>query len=152
MSKPDNPLPSHWQYYAERAREAHLGYADDFGQGREELLHETLKFIRTGDPFTDERRASLDRVPHNRAKKHRRLRLYMFGQATLTYFDGKDDPDSQLIDRVHESLSPSEWEVECRLAEGESYAAIAASSGVSPDALKMRVSRWRTRVREKLTA
>ena len=41
----DDSLPSHWQYYSGRAREAHCGHTDDFGQGREEQLHETLKFI-----------------------------------------------------------------------------------------------------------
>jgi DNA-directed RNA polymerase specialized sigma24 family protein len=97
-------------------------------------------------------RARLDRIPHNRAKKHRRLRLYMFGNAAPTYLDIKNDPNAQLIDFVHETLSPSEWEVECRLAEGESYAAVAANTGMSPDALKMRVSRWRSQVREKYCA
>jgi hypothetical protein len=152
MSVPDNSPPSHWQYYSDRASEAHAGYVGDFGQGREELLHEALKFIGTGKPFTDEQRARIDRIPHNRAKKHRRLRLYRYGNSAAIYFDAKDDPNAQLIEFVHESLSPGEWEVECRLAGGETYAAVAANTGTSPDALKMRVSRWRERVREKLSA
>ena len=147
-----NSVPFWWQYYSDRAREAHCGYADDFGQGREELLHETLKFISTGSPFTDEHRGRLDRVPHNRAKKHRRLRLYLSCNAAPTYLAAEDDPDTQLIDFVHESLSPTEWEIECWLANGEGYAAIAAKTGVSPDALKMRVSRWRARLRERFCA
>jgi hypothetical protein len=151
MSAPDQTLPPHWQYYADRSREADLGRVNDFGQGREELLNDTLKFFQTGEPFTDERRASLDRVPHNRAKKHRRLRLYLFGHATLTYVDGPDDEAARLLDRVHEALSSGEWEVECRLAAGEVYADM-ASGGLSPGALKMRVSRWRARVWKKVTA
>jgi hypothetical protein len=152
MSVPANSLPSQWQYYSDRAREAHRGYSDDFGQGREELLHETLKFIGTGNPFTCEDRARLERIPHNRAKKHRRLRLYIYGNVAPTYLDAKDDPEGQLIGFVHGWLSPSEWEVECRLAGGESYAAVAANTDVSPDALKMRVSRWRARMRETICA
>lgn len=152
MSVPDNSLPSHWQYYSDRASEAYAGYVGDFGQGREELLHEALKFIGTGSPFTDDERARLDRVPHNRAKKHRRLRLYTYRKSSSIYFDAKDDPNAQLIEFVYRSLSPGEWEVECRLAEGETYAAVATNTGLSPDALKMRVSRWRERVREKLSA
>ncbi len=148
MSQPDEPLPTHWQFYADRARQAHLGLADDFGQGREELLNDTLTFIETGDPFTDEARDRLDRVPHNRAKKHRRLRLYLFGHSALTCLDGPDDEAGRLLDEVHEALSPAEWQVECRLAYGESYADIAGDIGVSEGALKMRASRWRARVRE----
>src|SRR5439155_20826841 len=98
MSVSDDSLPSQWQYYSDRAREAHAGYAGDFGQGREELLHETLKFIGTGNQFTDEQRARLDRIPHNRAKRHRRLRLYMYGKSAPGYFDAKDDQNGQLIE------------------------------------------------------
>jgi hypothetical protein len=152
MLAPAKSIPFWWQYYSDRGREAHCGYADDFGHGREELLHETLKFITTANPFTDEQRARLDRVPHNRAKKHRRLRLYLSRTVTPTYFSATDDPDTQRIDFVHESLSPTEWEIECRLADGESYGVIAANTGVSPDALKMRVSRWRARLRERFLA
>ena len=148
MLAPPRPIPLWWQYYSDRAHEAHRGYANHFGQAREELLHETLNFIRTGNPFTDQQRARLDRVPQNRAKKHLRLRLYLSGSAAPLDLAGLD-PDAQLIDFVHESLSPTEWEIECRLADGESYATIAANTGVSPDALKMRVSRWRARLRER---
>ena len=52
MSLPDASLPLHWQYYSDQASETHLCYANDFGQGREEQLHEILKFIGTGAPFT----------------------------------------------------------------------------------------------------
>ena len=57
-------------------------------------------------------------------------------------------PDSRCLDQVHEALSPAAWQVECRLAEGETYAIVAGDSGLSEGALKMRVSRWRARVRK----
>ena len=75
MSTSDASLPAHWQYYAERARQTHHGRVDDFGYGREELLSETLAVIESGSPFTDDCRQRLDRLPWNRAKKYRRLRL-----------------------------------------------------------------------------
>src|SRR5262249_41144094 len=45
--------------------------------GREELLWETLVVIQSGVPFNDECRKRLDRIPWNRAKKHRRLGLHL---------------------------------------------------------------------------
>jgi hypothetical protein len=148
MSGPDEPLAAHWQFYEDRARQAHLGPTDDYGQGREELLNDTLTFIQTGAPFTDEVRDRLDRVPQNRSKKHLRLRLHLFATTQLTCLDGPHDENARLIDQVHEALLPGEWDVECRLAYGESYADVAGDSGVTEGALKMRVSRWRARVRE----
>lgn len=148
MSGSDERLPVHWRFYEDRARQAHLGPADDYSQGREELLNDTLTFMKTGDPFTDEVRDRLDRLPQNRAKKHRRLRLYLFGHSALNCFDGPDDDDARLLDQVHEALSPREWDVECRLACGETFADVAGASGMSVGALKMRASRWRARVRE----
>jgi hypothetical protein len=142
MSVPDADIPPHWQYYSDRACEAHEGRSDDFGSGREEQLDETLRFIETGEPFTDDKRAALDRLPFNRSKKYARLRSYVFGHAVLSY---REDLDP-IIGYAHESLAPGEWEIECRLADGESYAAVAAENSVG--AIKMRVSRWRMRIRE----
>ena len=65
--------PRAWQYYAERARQTHHGWVDDFGNGREELLWEILAVIESGRPFTDECRQRLNRLAWNRAKKHRRM-------------------------------------------------------------------------------
>jgi hypothetical protein len=153
MSETDDPLPAHWQYYSDRATEAHHAPADEFGQGREEQLGKTLEHIESGNSFTDEVRERLDRTPHNRAKKHRRLRRELQERQRREgpgYFGWADDEDAQLLDRVHEALAPAEWEVECRLADGETYAGV-ADGVVSVPALKMRVSRWRARVREALT-
>jgi hypothetical protein len=150
MSIPDDPLPAHWQYYSDRAAENDGGYADAFGQGREEQLHETLVFIESGEPFTDEVRDRLDRIPHNRTKKHRRLLKLLKGRLRGEepgYTAWPDDEDAQLLDQVHEMLAPAEWEVECRLACGETYVEVAAG-GVARATLKMRVFRWRARVRE----
>jgi hypothetical protein len=65
-----------------------------------------------------------------------------------------DEPVAQLkgisVDQVQRLLSPDEWEVESRLAAGQTYAEIAPDSGVSPDALKVRAGRWRSRIRRKL--
>ncbi len=94
-------------------------------------------------------RDRLDRIPHNRAKKH--LRLFTFLRSHLRrdeprYLAETDDEATQLLDEAHEALTPGEWEMECRLACGETYAEIA--DGVSPTALKMRAGRWRAKIRE----
>src|SRR5947207_14392833 len=81
MSVSDAPLPAHWQYYLDRSREADAGRADDLGLGREEQLWETLKVIESGEPFTDDTRRRLDRIPHNRAKKYRRVRGHLASRA-----------------------------------------------------------------------
>ena len=72
MSTSESSLPAHWQFYAERAHKTHRGRVDDLGYGREELLWQALAVIASGSPFTDECRQRLDRLPWNRAKKHRR--------------------------------------------------------------------------------
>ncbi|QJW95377.1 hypothetical protein [Frigoriglobus tundricola] len=148
MSVSDVGLPPLWQYYSDHAREAHDGRADEFGQGREEQLNETLRLIESGKPFTNAMRATLDRLPRNRSKKHVRLRVWSFGHAVFSYRDFQEP----LIDKVYESLAPAEWLVECKLAGGESYATIAADTGVTEAALKMRVLRWRSALREKAIA
>jgi hypothetical protein len=151
MSTSNSPLPAHWQYYAARALQTHHSRVDDFGYGREELLWKTLAVIQSGIPFTDDCRQGLDRLAWNRAKKHRRLRIYLLR---------RQSPDSgqkasavevtDSVDQVHGMLSPDEWEVEWRLATGETYAEVALDRGLSPDALKVRAARWRARIRRKL--
>jgi hypothetical protein len=153
MSTSDSSLPAHWQFYAERARQAHHGRVDDIGYGREELLWETLAVIQSGVPFTDDCRQRLDRLSWNRAKKHRRLRLHLPGG--LSSASAQAESAVEVADSAHQvrsMLSPGEWEIECRLAAGQTYAEVAVDLGLSPDALKVRASRWRSRIRRKLAA
>ena len=56
------------------------------------------------------------------------------------------------LDQLQGMLSPGEWEVEWRLAAGQTYADVAIDLGLSPDALKVRASRWRARIRRQLAA
>lgn len=150
MSTP-NTLPAHWQFYAERARETHLGRVDDFGYGREELLWETLAVIQSGVAFTDDCRQRLDRIPWNRAKKHRRLRTCPVVRPL--HGSAQEASAVEVADSVHQlrgMLSPGEWEVECRLAVGQTYAEVALAHSLSPDTLKVRAGRWRARIRRKL--
>ncbi len=69
----NSALSAPWQYYSQRAREAHLGRADHFGAGREEQLWDVLKAIEKGESFDDACKSRLDRIPQNRSKKHLRL-------------------------------------------------------------------------------
>ena len=151
MSTSDASLPAHWQFYAERARQTHRGRVDDFSYGREELLSETLAVIESGSPFTDECSQRLDRLPWNRAKKHRRMRLHFLRRPSPA--DTQKTSVVEVADsanQVRGMLSPGEWEVERRLAAGQTYAQVALDRGISPDTLKVRVGRWRAQIRRKL--
>ncbi len=148
MSTLDPSLTAQWQFYAQHARQTHYGRVDDFGYGREELLGETLAIIESDSPFTDECRQRLDRIPWNRAKKHRRLRLHFLGRlpsSSAQEVSAIEVADS--VDQVRGMLSPSELQVECRLAADQTYAEIALDCGLSGDTLKVRAGRWRARIR-----
>ena len=54
------------------------------------------------------------------------------------------------VDQVQSMLSLAEWDVECQLAAGQTYADVARDRGVSPDALKVRAGTWRARIRPNL--
>lgn len=151
MSVQDPPLLPHWQYYSDRAHEAHVGRADDFGLGREEQLWETLHAIQRGEPFTDVCRHRLDRLPQNRAKKYRRLLRRLASMAPE--LPGEHTSPVELADtlaNVRRAMTDTEWQVEYRLASGQTYAEIAPEFEITTDALKVRVSRWRERLRRKL--
>ena len=141
--------PPHWQYYSDRAREAHLGRADHYGTGREEQLDEILECIRKGEPLTERRRGQLERLPQNRGKKYLRLLQYLEcrqrTEPSVTAVDIIELRDE--VEFVVGYLSRSERYVERSLASGSSYADIAAEMRVSMAAMKMRAARWRRRVR-----
>jgi hypothetical protein len=152
MSESDPSLSAHWQFYSERALQTHRGRVDDLAYGREELLWETLVVIESRSPFTDDCRQRLDRIPWNRAKKHRRLRLHLLQRGSLAA-DQKLRPVEVAgcsIEQVRSMLSPNEWEVEYRLATGQTYADVARDRGISPETLKVRAGRWRARIRRKV--
>ncbi|HBI46337.1 MAG TPA: hypothetical protein DDY78_26320 [Planctomycetales bacterium] len=125
---------------------------DDFGYGREEFLSETLAVIESNSPFSDDCRQRLGRIPWNRAKKHRRLRLHYPGRlhsSSAQEMSAIEIADS--VDQVRGILSPGEWDVECRLAAGQTYAEVALERGLSPDTLKVRAGRWRARIRRQVS-
>ncbi len=153
MSTSHSPLPAPWQYYAARARQTDRVRVGDFGNGLEELLRETLEVIQSGVPFSDACRQRLDRIPLNRAKKHRRLRLYLRQRPSVAANQETSPLEvAESIEQVRGMFSDSEWEVECRLAAGQRYAEIALERGLSPEALKVRAARWRARIRHALPA
>ena len=126
---------------------------DDYGHGREEQLSETLAAIERKETFDDACRARLDRVPHNRAKKHRRMRQHL--SAVRTDVTVQSNPSEsfetrELVRSVRRVLTGEQWAIEFRLALGESYSKLSREYEVSPAALKVRVCRWRVQVRERL--
>jgi hypothetical protein len=144
-------LPAHWDYYLDRSLEAQTARYDDLGHGREEQLWETLDVIQKGGPFDDATRERLDRLPWNRAKKHRRLRRRL--AANVPPARPGEGPHVEEIaaadtaTAVRGSLRPDQWDVEYRLARGETFAEVAPLYGVAPGTLKARVTRWRARLR-----
>ena len=150
MSTSDASFPAQWQFYEERAWQTHHGRVDDFGYGREELLSEILAVIESGSPFTDDCCQRLDRLPWNRAKKYRRLRLFLRRPSPADTQKTSVVEVADSANQVRGMLSPGEWEVERRLAAGQTYAQVALDRGISPDTLKVRVGRWRAQIRRKL--
>jgi DNA-directed RNA polymerase specialized sigma24 family protein len=117
----------------------------------DKLLGEILAVIELKSPFSDDCRQRLDRIPWNRAKKHRRRRLQFPGRLhSSSAQDVSAIEVADSVDQVRGMLSSGEWEVECRLAAGQSYAEVALDCGLSPDTLKVRAGRWRARIRRQM--
>ena len=144
-------LPAHWDYYLSRSLEAAAARYDDLGRGREEQLWETLDVIQKGAPFVDATRDRLDRLPRNRAKKYARLRRRLAARpgparpVAAGHVEAIAVADAAAA--VRRSLRPDQWDVEYRLACGETFAEVAHVYGVAPGTLKVRVTRWRVVLR-----
>lgn len=144
-------LAPQWQYYAEHSSEADRGKADEFGHGREEQLNEVLHAIERGDVFDEECLARLDRIPQNRAKKHRRLRVVVKNRVSAIESVASDCAErADTIASVREILTPLQWVVEYRLATGATYDVLSREYDIKPGAIKVQVCRWRVRVREQM--
>lgn len=144
-------LAPQWQYYANHSSETDRGKADEFGHAREEQLNEVLLAIELGDVFDEECQARLDRIPQNRAKKHRRLRVVAKHHVSTIESVASDCAErADLIASVRVILTPREWTVEFRLSSGATYDVLAREYETSPGALKVQVCRWRVRVREQM--
>jgi DNA-directed RNA polymerase specialized sigma24 family protein len=123
------------------------------GAGREEQLWAILDAIEHGESFTESYRQKLDRLPRNRGKKYLRLlgRVALITPAVQAAGHSRVD-NSDEIERISQKMSQTEFNVEQRLASGETYAEIAAEIGASTGALKVRVGRWRQRIRGRMLA
>ncbi len=140
----NDPLPPARQYYADRSRDTHRAACDRLGNVREEQLDGILDSIATGRDFTPDLFARLERLPWNRAKKHRRL------QRTLRRLESARErsarrPSHDLKEYL--TLDAEHLQVERLTIAGDSYPVIARRLTTTVGALKMRVSRWRQAVR-----
>lgn len=145
------PLPAHWEYYRNHSLKTHHARCDHHGYGREEHLNETLRAIGESGQFDAATLNRLDGVAWNRAKKHRRLKMMLFSGFGWPKFFAtcceKVLITSDTVSAVRQSLKAGQWEVEWRLASGEPFQEIARDLGVAVGTLKVRVSRWRSRLR-----
>ena len=137
-------LPTEWQYYADRARDAHTASCDPLAAGREEQLDKILASIATGRDFTPAVVARLERLPWNRAKKHRRFDRTLRQRESVRERTALRPPHS-----IGEfpTLDAEHFRVEGLLIAGESYPVIARRMATTVAALKMRVVRWRRAIR-----
>lgn len=140
-----------WEFYLEASRRADSEPLDSEGWGREEQLDEILHQMGSDAAFTPELCNRLNRLPWNRAKKHRALRRrYRSWAVAKTVADAHPCErliDLESIESIRRRLTAKQFEVEDRLSQGQTYTAVAAVFQVSPGVLKMRVSRWRCEVR-----
>lgn len=151
MSTSHPILAPQWQYYADHSSEADRGKADDFGLAREEQLNETLEAIERGESFDEDCLARLDRIPQNRAKKHRRLRVVVKNHVLTIESVASDCAErADTIASVREILTPHQWVVEYRLAMGATYNMLSREYDITPGAIKVQVCRWRVRVRKQM--
>ena len=141
-------LSPQWNYYLQKSQEAHEAPYDDLGHGREEQLNEVLDVIQQGDSFGESTRKRLDRLPWNRAKKYRRLRFMLSRIQALSYsfaYHFIEANDEMAVVRQH--LSLDNWDIELKLARGNTYLELAPTLGITSEALKVRVNRWRKQFR-----
>ena len=140
-----------WEFYLEASRRADSEPLDSEGRGREEQLDEILHQMGSDAAFTPELCNRLNRLPWNRAKKHRALR-----RRYRMVFANKTVPDQHPCERliaeeametIRRKLTVMQFEIESRLSGGQTYAIVTAVFRQSPGVLKMRVSRWRREVR-----
>jgi hypothetical protein len=151
MITSESALSPHWAYYSECASETDTGPVNDLGNGREEQLWAILEAIELRLPLTEECRQRLDRIPWNRAKKFRRLGHFLEQTSSLCVGDSTDVIElADTLEHVRTFMSAAEWDVECDLASGRTYAEVALKLGISPEALKVRAGRWRAHVRRDL--
>ncbi|HEV3438767.1 MAG TPA: hypothetical protein VG122_15485 [Gemmata sp.] len=154
MSSSQHSISHHWQYYADLSSETHNGRVDNRGLGREEQLNETLEAIKRGEELNEAIKSRLGRMPHNRGKKHYHIRQYLIQNKSLATYE--ESPLKRLIlaeelALVRNALTPEQWAIENRLADGESYESIASDHRVTSATMKVRVHRWREKLRANKT-
>lgn len=149
---PKSALHAHsfWDFYSKLSQRSHRSCCDDFGHALEEQLWETLYAIEKCSVFNTDDLDRLERLPQNRMKKYRRLRLRMAQTAKqFIEHDFQSVDRKSTHDRIRDELPAGAWAVEQQLAGADAYATIANELGISENALKMRVSRWRSKIRAK---
>ena len=149
MVDADLHVPTSWAHYFKTSERLRHSRCDDYSNGLEEQLHETLAAIEKGEAFDEDRLAKLDRLPRNRMKKYHRLRIHLRGKASSAVHLDPESPCFHLseFESVRGKLPSEAWWVEQQLAEGAKYSELADSLCISENALKMRVHRWREAVR-----
>jgi len=104
--------------------------------------------------LTEAERDRLDRLPWNRSKKHirqqRRLMAALGRVVKVSVVHTHQVMLDDEISRVRTKLTSEEWDVEWRLANGQTFDDVAEALRVKPEVLRKRASRWRSRVRSQV--
>lgn len=140
-------LPHPWDIYAHHQAALSRGRClSDQIWGTEAALDAILRSLQDNNPVTSDDLARTAASERRRQRHRARLRLvYLRG------VEASADPDDALASReglriARSKVSIRDWRVLCQVAEGYSYAEVAAQVRCTPESLRIRVLRCRQRL------
>jgi hypothetical protein len=141
-------LPHPWDIYARlQAALSRGNHLSDQTWGTEAALDAILLSLQEKNPVTSDDLARIAASERRRERHRARLRLvHLTGGGEIGV-----DPDGALAAReglriARSKVSSRDWRVLCQLAEGYSYADVAAQTRSTPGNLRIRVLRCRQRL------
>lgn len=142
-------LPEEWAFYARVQRGANRTQITSRYWAADEAADAALEMLAVPTPSLSELSIGLKNIVANRAAKHRHRARILHDQFFPMMQDMTMPPiDRQVVamaelERIRHRLSRQDWHLLLEVAQGQSYAALAAQCDETVGALKMRVSRLR---------
>lgn len=154
MTSPDLPAP--WGVFHRLQTVASCRRISPLARGRDEALTElpdTFGAAGCDPPDPDDIRRRFDVLCGNRAAKYRRRaqidrRIAGGTRATLADRHTHAVAVKELADLVRRAISDADWVIFRMLSEGFTYREVADRRGMTVEALKSRISRVRSRLRD----